>query len=738
MMLVRPRSSSTIAPRLWLFVAYQTAFLSILFSYLQVQSTGVSSPPTSAMSLLSYATIDRNVFIENRGQFADGLAAVMFAQEAQLGIGYDGRLHLMFDDLPPIVLTFTSEGYISHASVTFIRPLKTKVSFLYGNDPEKWQSDVPVWESVRITGLLPHVAIELAVEANRLRLKAIPDNTIPDPDLHKIKLLVSNAEVVGIVDSELEVQTGNQRLYLPLLEIHGRNATSFRATPIVIDPHAVSTPFVYPTITKKFKTSTSTKIAQILAESTFLGGRMEKNSDIATVMSLDSQNNVVLAGETRSPNFPTTPIAYDTTFNGRSDAIIVKLSNDLRTLLAATFLGGYGEETITALTFDSHNNIIVAGNTNSPNFPTTSGAYDMSYNGRNDVFLAKLNSELSILHAATLLGGLRSDDAFSLTLDRKDNVFVAGYTWSLDFPITAGAYDSTPDIRSDAFVAQLSSDLTKLVAATFLGGSRLDLVTKLLLDDQGNVVITGQTQSPDFPTTSGAYDTTHNGLHDGFVAKLSNDLTILKGATLLGGSYDEFLTSLALDTQGNVIVAGSTTSPDFPTTSGAYDTTHNGLYDGFVAKLSNDLTILKGTTLIGGSYDEFLTSLALDTQGNVIVAGSTTSPDFPTTSGAYDTIHNGKADVFVVKLSNTLNTLENATFLGGTLSDNPTALALDLRGNIFVAGWTISPDFPTTVKAYDRTYNGDADIFVAKLTLTSRRQMVPLSKVYRVCNLYLS
>jgi len=673
MMLVRPRSSFTTAPRLWLFVAYQTAFLSILFSYLQVQSTGVSSPPTSAMSLLSYATIDRNVFIENRGQFADGLAAVMFAQEAQLGIGYDGRLHLMFDDLPPIVLTFTSEGYISHASVTFIRPLKTKVSFLYGNDPEKWQSDVPVWESVRITGLLPHVAIELAVEANRLRLKAIPDNTIPDPDLHKIKLLVSNAEVVGIVDSELEVQTGNQRLYLPLLEIHGRNATSFRAPPIVIDPHAVSTPFVYPTITKKFKTSTSTKIAQILAESTFLGGRMEKNSDIATVMSLDSQNNVVLAGETRSPNFPTTPIAYDTTFNGRSDAIIVKLSNDLRTLLAATFLGGYGEETITALTFDNHNNIIVAGNTNSPNFPTTSGAYDMSYNGRDDVFLAKLNSELSILHAATLLGGLRSDYAISLTLDRKDNVFVAGYTWSLDFPITAGAYDSTPDIRSDAFVAQLSSDLTKLVAATFLGGSRWDLVTKLLLDDQGNVVITGQTQSPDFPTTSGAYDTTHNGL-----------------------------------------------------------------YDGFVAKLSNDLTILKGTTLLGGSYDEFLTSLALDTQGNVIVAGSTTSPDFPTTSGAYDTIHNGKADVFVVKLSNTLNTLENATFLGGTLSDNPTALALDLRGNIFVAGWTISPDFPTTVKAYDRTYNGDADIFVAKLTLTSRRQMVPLSKVYRVCNLYLS
>jgi len=122
----------------------------------------------------------------------------------------------------------------------------------------------------------------------------------------------------------------------------------------------------------------------------------------------------------------------------------------------------------------------------------------------------------------------------------------------------------------------------------------------------------------------------------------------------------------------------------------------------------------------------------------VIVAGSTTSPDFPTTSGAYDTIHNGKADGFVVKLSNTLNTLENATFLGGTLSDNPTALALDLRGNIFVAGWTLSPDFPTTVKAYDRTYNGNADIFVAKLTLTSRRQMVPLSKVYRVCNLYLS
>ncbi len=140
----------------------------------------------------------------------------MLAQRAQLGIGYDGKLHMVFDDLPPITLTFVSKGYMPHPQVTLIGPLKTKVSFLYsGNDPNQWQSNIPVWEGVRITGLLPHLTVEIVIEKNRLRLKAIPEKTIPNlHDLQKIQLLVSNAEVIGIRDSELEVQTNNRSLYL--------------------------------------------------------------------------------------------------------------------------------------------------------------------------------------------------------------------------------------------------------------------------------------------------------------------------------------------------------------------------------------------------------------------------------------------------------------------------------------------------------------------------------------------
>ncbi len=330
-----------------------------------------------------------------------------------------------------------------------------------------------------------------------------------------------------------------------------------------------------------------------------------------------------------------------------------------------------------------------------------------------------IDPDLSSLSASTFLGGSNEDRGLTMALDNSGNVYVAGWTGSSDFPTTSGAYDGTYDGPSDAFVSVLSPDLSSLLSSTFLGGSMDDYITTVAIDGSGNVYVAGGTSSSDFPTTPGAYDGTLNGTGDAFISKLDGSLSTLIASTYIGGSDEDEIYALTLDNSGNVYVAGLTWSSDFPTTPGAYDDTHNGGYDAFVSKLSNDLTTLIASTYIGGSgVSEEIYALALDNSGNVYVAGHTNSPDFPTTPGAYDGSYNGGSaygeDGFVSKLDGSLSTLIASTYIGGSDEDEIYALTLDNSGNVYVAGGTMSSDFPTTPGAYDGTPNG-TDAFISKL-----------------------
>ncbi|MDG6006614.1 MAG: hypothetical protein E3K29_12385 [Candidatus Brocadia sp.] len=352
-------------------------------------------------------------------------------------------------------------------------------------------------------------------------------------------------------------------------------------------------------------------------------------------------------------------------------------------------------------------------NSSTPNSETPQPTYGFkvaSYDRTKDLIIDPLL-------ASTFLGGSGVDYGFSLTLDTSGNVYVAGATASTDFPTTSGAYYNACNGSCDVFVSKFDSGLTSLLASTYLGGSGYEAGRSLTLDTSGNVYVAGETASTDFPTTSGAYDTSLNGI-DTFVSKLDGGLTSLLASTFLGGSISEGGNSLTLDTSGHVYVTGYTNSTDFPTTSGAYDTSLNGI-DTFVSKLDGGLTSLLASTYLGGSAYEYGHSLTLDTSGNVYVTGETYSTDFPTTTGAYDTSFNGNnyiEDVFVSKLDGGLTGLLASTYLGGSGSEGVRSPTLDTSGNVYITGYTNSPDFPTTSGAYDTSHNGGGyDVFVSKL-----------------------
>ncbi len=321
-----------------------------------------------------------------------------------------------------------------------------------------------------------------------------------------------------------------------------------------------------------------------------------------------------------------------------------------------------------------------------------------------------------VLVYSTYLGGSSWDGGYGIAVDVSGNAYVMGRTYSTDFPVTPGAYDITPNGGWDVFVAKLDGGGSSIVYATYLGGSTHDGGNSIAVDGSGNAYVTGETQSMDFPATPGTHDTTLNGLDDVFVAKLDGSGSSLLYSTYLGGGSDDDGQGIAVDVSGNAYVTGYTNSSNFPTTPEAYDTTQNGA-DMFVVKLDSSGASLFYSTYVGGSGADISHGIAVDGLGNAYVTGLTLSTDFPSTPGAYDTTQNGSYDAFVAKLDGSGSSLLYSTYLGGSYDDRGGfGIAVDGLGNVYVTGWTMSTDFPTTPGAYDTTQNGDNDVFVAKFS----------------------
>src|SRR5262245_24913410 len=337
---------------------------------------------------------------------------------------------------------------------------------------------------------------------------------------------------------------------------------------------------------------------------------------------------------------------------------------------------------------------------------------------------------------ATRLGGSGEDQAIGIAIGPAGDVYVAGDTESPNFAGTgAGAQPGFGGNR-DAFVARLSSDLTALEQATFLGGSGLDQAIRLAIaPTTGEVYVVGLTSSPNFPGTSGGAQSRLGDVDltdplDGFVARLNASLTSLEQATYLGGSgnSDAAINVVIVPSTGTVYVAGVTNSVDFPgITGGAQTIPGGGQNDTFIARLNLSLTTLGQATLLGGTGEDRVRDMRIaPTSGDVYVAGRTSSIDFPgMAGGAQIALPGGVQGGFVARLNASLTTLRQATYLGGNSGGNEAdALAIaPATGDVYVAGSTSAADFPGTAGGAQSvsggidptSANNSTDTFVARL-----------------------
>lgn len=319
---------------------------------------------------------------------------------------------------------------------------------------------------------------------------------------------------------------------------------------------------------------------------------------------------------------------------------------------------------------------------------------------------------------STFLGADAAEYGRAVALDAAGNLYVAGETQSTSFPEAAAA----PQHGIDVYVAKFNA--ANGAADYILWFNALTLFAEdyaygLAVGPDGSAYVVGDTRSDDFCALFGdvpGFDTTYNGGGDAFVLKIKPDGSGLEYCTFIGGSEADVARAVALAADGSVVVTGGTWSEgDFPLTAQAYDDSHNGLRDVFVLKLDPTGTALLFSTYLGGSGQEEGVAVAIGAAGETAVTGWTFSTDFPTSPLAYDADHNGSADIFVSLLHANGADLLASTYLGGAQDDRSTGLALATGGDLVVAGYSASPDFPATPGAWDGHLDGTVDATVTRL-----------------------
>lgn len=453
--------------------------------------------------------------------------------------------------------------------------------------------------------------------------------------------------------------------------------------------------------------------------------------------------NYVLTENTISFDFPN---GYDKNYELIIDPV----------LSGSTYSGSFADNWGSTATYDNLGNIYSGGIVTATGYPVTTGAFQTTFGGGGvggvgaipwDMAIIKYNQTGANRIFATYLGGSENDYPHSMIVNDNNELYIYGKTYSVNFPVSANAYDKTYNGNADIVVTKFNAAGSSLLGSTYIGSTGDDGVNgdansssinglkhnygddargEIILDANGAVYIASSTKSTNFPTTVGAYKTTFNGgPQDACVFKLNTDCSNLEWSTFLGGSSDDAGYAIALDQQNNVLVCGGTISNDFPTTSGVLKPTFNGFIDGYVSKIKFDGTTLLGSTYIGTSNYDQCYFIQTDKTGNVYLYGQTEGV-YPTTAGVYKSTKGG---LFIHQLDPILTTTGFSTIIGDGINSkpniSPTAFLVDNCGNIYISGWGglcntpgnqgTTLGLPVTTNAYKGTTD-DCDFYLLSLT----------------------
>lgn len=379
-------------------------------------------------------------------------------------------------------------------------------------------------------------------------------------------------------------------------------------------------------------------------------------------------------------------------------------------IVYSTYLGSFGTDDADVVAVDPVGNTYLGCHSNSVNL-LNNDKHPYILIGGMDAFIVKLNSKGTEVNYLTHLGGTEWDAVQGIISDSFGNVYAVGTTYSSDFPINPDGYQSNFGGKSDAFVVKLNPE-GKVVWSTFLGGNKDEDGRGIIMDKDGNIHIIGRTASNDFPTSDGALQPKSAGGIDAFITTLDSNGKMLT-STYLGGSGDDIGFAIALDSIGQLYVAGTTNSSNFPIKN-AIQEENKGGNDAFLAVIDPTRSVIKFASYFGGGKSERLYNIDLNSSGDVFMMGFTNSSNYPTTGGAFQPNFGGVRDVFVTRINLQKRDVVYSTYLGGENNDGPRNLAVDEKDNAFIVGYTSSKNFPT-INNQKTKLSGRDDAFVTIL-----------------------
>lgn len=568
------------------------------------------------------------------------------------------------------------------------------VNYFIGRDPERWRTSIPTFGRVSYRDLYP--GIDLTIYENGDGAIEYDYIVAPGADPSRIAMQVSGS-TPRIDDGRLALETpiGAILQAPPLIYQESRDGREPVSGRFVVSENLVAFD-VGPYDPRRPLT-----IDPTIAYSTTLGGSAE---DSAQAVAVDSAGSAYIAGNTFSSDFPTIN-AVQSNAKGTSDAFVAKVNPAGNALVYSTYLGGTSHDRAWDIAIESSGSAYVVGTSYSSDFPSVNPIHSTPLCDH-DAFIAKLSSTGSTLTYSTFLnlGGLSW--AGGVAVDQDGAAYVVGGESPLNFG-WCGVYG-----YQKAFLAKVAPAGTHLVYDKRLGGQAKEGASGITVDFSGAAYVAGYTYSWDFPTVN-PYQRTHSGGSDAFLTKVTPSGAELVYSTFLGGSGDDGATEVAIDPYGSAFIAGETNSANLPVVN-PLQPSLRGAWDGFVAKFVSSGNALVYSTYLGGSSDDWVAGLALDTSGAALVVGGTWSSDFPT-SNPIPTSLRGSQDAFVAKVAPTGNALLFSMYHGGDRGDTAHSVAVDPRGSAYVVGATDSENFPVTNPIRSPAGSQNWNAFVTKV-----------------------